>query len=357
MFSGNSTSCSFTVDPQDRTIPTLVCPADQTPSFDANCEYALLDYTGMATLSDNCDANPTIVQSPVVGTTITSATAVTLTATDAAGNSTSCTFMVDPQDTTMPSLACPADQEPSFDANCQYTLLDYTGMATVSDNCDPSVAVSQSPTAGTVITSATMITLTATDAAGNSTSCTFTVDPKDTTLPTLACPGDQEPSFDANCEFALLDYAAISTISDNCDANPTVVQTPPAGTSITSATAVTIVVTDAAGNSTSCTINVDPKDTMVPSLACPADQQPSFDANCEYVLLDYTGMATVSDNCDTSPSLVQSPTAGTTITSATVVTITATDAAGNSTSCTFMVDPQDTTAPSFSLPCGPRAKF
>ena len=354
---GNSTSCTFTVDPKDTTMPSLACPGDQEPSFDANCEYALLDYTGMATVSDNCDPNPTVVQSPAAGTTITASTTVTITATDAAGNSTSCTFTVDPKDRTIPSLACPADQEPSFDANCEYALLDYTGMATVSDNCDTSPSLVQSPVAGTTITASTTVTITATDAAGNSTSCTFTVDPKDRTVPSLACPGDQEPSFDANCEYALLDYTGMATVSDNCDSNPTVVQSPVAGTTITASTTVTITATDAAGNSTSCTFTVDPKDRTVPSLACPADQEPSFDANCEYALLDYTGMATVSDNCDASPSLVQSPAAGTTITASTTVTITATDAAGNSTSCTFTVDPKDRTIPSLVCPADQEPSF
>ena len=78
----------------------------------------------------------TLIQSPSVGTTISSNTAVTLTATDASGNSTSCSFTVVLIDATPPSLTCPGNQTESADANCDATLSDYTSLATASDNCD-----------------------------------------------------------------------------------------------------------------------------------------------------------------------------------------------------------------------------
>ncbi|MCC5944553.1 MAG: T9SS type A sorting domain-containing protein, partial [Bernardetiaceae bacterium] len=53
-------------------------------------------------------------------------------------------------------------------------LMDYTGMATADDNC--SVSVTQTPVAGTILTdTTTIITLTATDASGNSVDCSFEV--------------------------------------------------------------------------------------------------------------------------------------------------------------------------------------
>ena len=50
-----------------------------------------------------------------------------------------------------------------FTSNCNFTLLDYTGLAISSDNCDPSPTISQSPLPGTIVTNNTLITLTATD--------------------------------------------------------------------------------------------------------------------------------------------------------------------------------------------------
>jgi hypothetical protein len=111
-----------------------------------------LNYTSLATTADNCDATVTVTQSPAAGTVITGTTVITLTATDDAGNTSTCTFNVVPTDTTVPTITCPGNQSVSFSASCNYTLLDYTSLATTADNCDATVTVTQSPAAGTVIT-------------------------------------------------------------------------------------------------------------------------------------------------------------------------------------------------------------
>ena len=350
--SGNSTSCTTTVQVEDNTMPTLACPGLQEPDFDGACSYDLLDYTLMATFADNCDMNPAVVQSPAAGTSIGSATVVTITVTDADGNSNDCTFTVDPQDVTAPSITCPADQEPLLLPDCTFSIPDYAAMATAMDNCDMMLSITQTPTEGTSITSATTVTLVATDDAGNSTSCTFNVDPKEFEAPTLVCPGTQMVDFDANCEYALLDYSGITTLSDNCDPNPSLVQVPAPGTAITETTSVTLTATDAMGNSTSCSFSVVPSDVTMPAITCPDTQLQSLNENCEASLLDYTILAVVSDNCDASPAITQSPVLGTTINSNTTVTLTATDASGNSSSCTFTVEPVDVVAPTITCAGG-----
>jgi len=52
---------------------------------------------------------------------------------------------------------------------------------------------------------------------------------------------------------------------------------------------------------------------------------------------DYTGLAVVSDNCDATPNITQSPTSGTAITGNTIVTLTVQDGSGNSNSTSFNV--------------------
>jgi Secretion system C-terminal sorting domain/HYR domain/Lectin C-type domain len=343
--SSNSDSCTFTVIPIDVTPPTITCPGDQTEDLDANCEFALPDYTGLATVSDTCDANPLVTQSPMAGTIITNTTTITIFAEDASGNINSCVFDVIPVDVTPPSIVCPGDQTEDFDANCTFTLPDYTGLATASDTCDPAPSVTQSPAPGTVISGNTVITLTATDASSNSDSCTFTVILVDVTPPTILCPGDQTEDLDANCAFILPDYTGLATVSDGCDANPVVTQSPIAGTIITNTTTVTLFAEDASGNINSCMFDVIPLDVTPPTITCPGDQTEDLDANCAFTLPDYTGLATASDTCDPAPSVTQSPVSGTVITANTVVTLTATDAAGNSDSCAFTVLLVDTTPP------------
>ncbi|MRT16045.1 T9SS type A sorting domain-containing protein [Vitellibacter sp. q18] len=79
-------------------------------------------------------------------------------------------------ETENPVITCPADVTVFVPAGEQYTLPDYTGDAIATDNCNPAPVITQSPAAGTMVNiGVTTMTMTATDAAGNEDSCTFTV--------------------------------------------------------------------------------------------------------------------------------------------------------------------------------------
>ncbi|MBK7408010.1 MAG: HYR domain-containing protein [Saprospirales bacterium] len=110
---------------------------------------------------------------------------------------------------------------------------------------------------------------------------------------------------------------------------------------------VTLTVTDNAGNSASATANVLVLDNLPPSITCPADQDVNLDANCELVVPDLTGGATVDDNCPSTLTVTQSPTAGTALPSSHnlthEVTLTVTDASGNSATCTVILTGKDVT--------------
>ena len=93
--SGNSSDCLFTVNIVDTISPTITCPPDQNVSATTACTAILGDYTGLAIMTDNCDPSPVATQSPVSGTTITTSQVVTLTATDASGNTATCSFSRD----------------------------------------------------------------------------------------------------------------------------------------------------------------------------------------------------------------------------------------------------------------------
>src|SRR5213078_2926382 len=108
----------------------------------------------------------TLRQSPAAGTLVGLGTnTITVTATDAAGNSATCTttFMV--TDTTAPSVICSAVPSASADANCQAAVPNVLGGVTVSDKCSATGAIGlrQSPAAGTLVGLGTnTITVTAT---------------------------------------------------------------------------------------------------------------------------------------------------------------------------------------------------
>ena len=361
---GNADTCMIDVSIMDTISPTISCPAPITVYTDASCVALVGDYTGMATTSDNCDMSPTVAQSPAAGTMLTnvagSMQAITLTVTDAAGNVDSCTFNLMVADTISPTIVCPADASIFVDSSCDVSLPDYTGMVMVGDNCSSLLTVTQSPAPGTTISGAgtvTAVTLIAGDAFGNVDSCSFNVTAVDTIVPQITCVADQDLYVDASCDVSLPDYTGMATATDNCTMSPTVTQSPAAGTTLNGAgttQTVTLFATDASGNVDSCSFTVTLNDSIIPTIACPATDTIYADASCVAMLGDYTGMATVADNCDATPVVTQSPVAGTMITSMAgttqVVTLTVTDASGNVDSCSFDVFIGDSIAPTVMCP-------
>ena len=240
-------------------------------------------------------------------------------------------------DAAPPSITCPGTQTRDVDANCSYTVEDFTVLATTSDDCGP-ITVTQNPIASSTLSTLgnTTVTLTATDGAMNTAQCSFTLTLQDVTMPTIICPTTQSTNLDANCSLNLPNYTSLGIASDNCDGSPNITQVPLPGTTVSGAgiSAIALVATDASGNSRSCTFAMNRVDVTAPSINCPVTQN----VNVNDPLPDYTSFATTDDNCDANPSVTQSPTPGTTVTSNTVVTLTATDASGNSTDCTFTVE-------------------
>jgi len=181
---GAPTANSTTLVP-DTTKPVITICAATPADISANtsCEATTLDLTGGVTATDNSGVTPVITQSPVAGTTLYPGTnLITITATDGAGNTATCTVNQKVVDSAKPSVTCPGNQIETPDFAGNFTLYDYTGIVTATDNCGIPT-VTQSPVAGTVITVTTTITMTATDGAGNKNTCTFDVILPDNTAP------------------------------------------------------------------------------------------------------------------------------------------------------------------------------
>lgn len=350
---GNSAEVTFNVEVIDITSPDITSiHNDQTVDANADCEAALPDYTGDVIATDNCDADLDVTQSPIAGTTISgTSNEITLTVTDNAENTSEATFNVEVIDNTAPVISSAhSDQTVDANANCEAALPDYTGDVIATDNCDADLDVMQSPAAGTTISGiSNEITLTVTDDAGNFSEVTFNVEVTDNIDPAItSVHNDQTVDANANCEAALPDYTGDVIATDNCDAAPDVTQSPVAGTMISGSTnAVTLMVTDDAGNSAEVTFNVQVIDNISPAItSVHSDHTVYTDANCETILPDYTGDVIATDNCDADLDITQSPVAGTTISGPTnVITLTVTDDAGNLTEVTFNVEVMDNTNP------------
>jgi hypothetical protein len=220
-------------------------------------------------------------------------------------------------------------------------IVNYTA-PTVTGTCG---AVTCTPASGATFPVG-VTTVTCSDGSGHA--CGFTVTVNDTTLPTATCPSNQTLSVGANCTVAVPDLRTGLSASDNC--TPTgqlsIVQTPAPGTQVgLGQTAVTITITDGAGNITTCTPVLTVNDTTAPSISCSANiTMPAAAGACSRIV-NYP--LTVSDNCPGGITVTTSQPSGSAFSvGTTTVTVTATDVAGNvSAPCQFTVTVMDQQSP------------
>src|SRR5206468_4810364 len=113
----------------------------------------------------------------------------TYRATDACGNSQTCTQTITVNDTTAPAISCPA----AVTVACASAVpAPDTASVTASDNCGGAPVVSfvgDSMSASNCLNQFKITrTYRATDACGNSQTCTQTITVNDTTAPAISCP-------------------------------------------------------------------------------------------------------------------------------------------------------------------------
>ncbi|HLM58455.1 MAG TPA: Ig-like domain-containing protein [Pyrinomonadaceae bacterium] len=177
-FAVEAGALKFTV--LDNVAPTLHAPADTTLEA-TSAAGAVANYT--ATAEDNIEGPLAVSFSIPSGSAFAlGTTQVTATATDSAGNTATATFNVIVRDTTAPTVACPAD----------IVVAAAPGASTAAVNFNPTagdtvsaVTVTGSPASGSAFAvGTTTVNVTAKDAAGNTSTCSFTVTVKSS--PTIA---------------------------------------------------------------------------------------------------------------------------------------------------------------------------
>jgi hypothetical protein len=210
---------------------------------------------------------------------------------------------------------------------------------TASDNCGP-VTLSQSPVAGTLAGVGThTITITATDSAGNTSTATTTFTVNDTTAPSLSAPANVTVNTGAGaiaCGAVVTEaQLGAATATDNAGTVSISRDGVPSGNIFpVGTTTVTYTATDGSGNSTQATQTVTVIDNTAPSLTAPAPATATAAFNGLAAVPNVLAATTASDNCG-PVTLSQSPVAGTLVGIGThTITITATDAAGNTSVAT-----------------------
>ncbi|HEX8685449.1 MAG TPA: HYR domain-containing protein, partial [Pyrinomonadaceae bacterium] len=168
---GNSASKTFNVTVRDTTAPAIAPVADVAVEATSPAGAAA---TFAATASDLVDGAVSVSYSHAPGSTFpVGSTAVTVTATDRAGNTAKSNFNVVVRDTTAPTLSCPADIVVAAAPGASTAAVNFN--PTASDTVS-GVTVTGSPASGSAFNvGTTTVNVTARDAAGNTSTCSFTV--------------------------------------------------------------------------------------------------------------------------------------------------------------------------------------
>ncbi len=329
-------------------FPTCANATDVTPPV-ANdaCSGPI---TGVGTRSDLAAIN----DSWPLGTTT-----ITWTFTDlCVGNTSTCTQTVTVTDDDPPVLTgCPTNITTTTEIlTCEKTV-NFTH-PTVTDNCSVPVLTYKVGGDAPVIASGlnanytfpkgtTTVLYTATDVAGNTATCSFTVTVNDITPPTIVSVPSPAPVNNTPGLCSAPVYWVGPSISDNCvgvlfTSNYTSGNTFPVGT-----TTVIYTATDASSNVTTASFVVTVLDNELPTITCSGPISVNADAGvCTYASIQLTAPPAL-DNCSVASVL---PSPSSLVLGANTVTWTVTDGSGNTANCTQAVTVIDTQLP--TITCG-----
>jgi hypothetical protein len=346
---GNQNNCSATVTVVDATIPVMSCTSAFTVQLDSNGNASITAADIDNGSTDACGIASLSIDTASFDCNSIGANTVTLTATDNNGNTNTCTTTVTVQDMVNP-VASAMDITVTLDATGNASIVGSDVNNGSSDACGiDTITVTPSIFDCSQVGTPVTVTMTVTDNNGNTATDTSIVTVEDTTgVTVISGPINvftgTGPN-DGNCE-TVVNYGVITmndfVINDNCGTatTTTVSQTGGLGTGAFFPVGTTMeeyTLTDNNGNTTVYIFEVTITDTTLPQIACPSDLIVSGDSNGDYTVLDYTALPT--DNCSSGSDLVvvQNPAPGTIVSGPTVNTIslTATDASGNTTSCSF----------------------
>ncbi|WP_217694761.1 HYR domain-containing protein [Algoriphagus marinus] len=303
-FAGNTMECSFTVDvseSEDNEDPIINdCPVGITVETDPeNCgalvnwiEPTATDNSGSVILNSNFEPG-TLFQVGI--------TTVIYTATDGAGNQSTCSFTVTVIDSQPPVITTNGDQ--NLDAEAGLCEASFTATASATDNCsvgEPTGVRSD----GLDLTAPypvgeTTITWNVSDVNGKAAEAvTQTITVTDNQLPVITTNGDQ--NLDAEAGLCEASFTATASATDNCSVGePTGVRSD--GLDLTAPypvgeTIITWNVLDVNGNAAEEVVQtITVRDNQLPVITANGDQ--NLDAEAGLCEASFAATASATDNC------------------------------------------------------------
>ena len=337
---GNSETGTATVTVQDNIKPT-VHTQDITVQLDASGSASITPAQIDNGSSDNCTAAAELTLSldkTIFDCSNVGENTVTLTVTDANGNSQTGTATVTVKDEVKPTVVT-QDITVQLDASGSASITPAQINNGSSDNCTAAADLQLSLDKTSFDCSnvgANTVSLTVTDANGNSATGTATVTVHDNIKPTVHTQ-NITVQLDANGAASITATQINDGSTDNCSI-------PSDGYSLSKTTfdcsnvgvnTVTLTVTDANGNSETGTATVTVEDNINPVASCKSiDVYLGMDGSVTITPQDIDNGS--SDNCSVSLSIDKSS-FNTANVGANNVILTATDPSGNHSSCTAVV--------------------
>lgn len=208
---------------------------------------------------------------------------------DALGICDTAMVTVTVEDNQLFEITCPGDQVLQADLNCEGLLEsthpDFNGSDCLDDATltatftfpDNSVDGPDPVTAGAMFSQilpvgVTTVSYQADKGNGQESTCSYTVTVEDNTAPDITCPASVEVPADANCQFVVSNNSLDAIATDNCDVNLIITHNyaSTSNTTLNGAifeagiTVVVWMVTDASGNTSTCSFTVTVEDETPP---------------------------------------------------------------------------------------------
>ncbi len=354
---GNIGKLTFAVNMNDGTLPVFTTtPQDRTISAGASGTGIAPDLLPEVVATDNV-AVTGMTQLPAAAAVLPlGPNDITITLSDAAGNTAQAIVHVTVTDRTQPVVSAPAGGflpvSLSTAAGGVVALPDYAAQASASDNVAVVGAIAQAPAPGTMQTAGTVaVTLTAMDAAGNAGTLAFTVPVADGTAPVLTLPANviAEATSAAGADVTF----PVATATDEVTAAPVITYAPANGSTFAlGTTTVQVTAKDEAGNTSTGSFTVRVRDTIAPVVMPIADIVAEASSPAGATVLPFVE---VTDAVTANPTITLTPNLNALYPiGETMVTAHAVDEAGNEGTATFKITVRDTTAPSVTGSFSPR---
>ena len=322
--------------PKDTTAPVITLNGESLLTLSAGSSYV----DEGATANDATDGNVVVTMTGSVNSTIVNSYTLTYTATDAAGNKSTSTRIVNVIDDVAPVITLEGDSPLTHSAGTDY--VDAGAIAT--DATDGSVEVTTTDAVDSTKVNSYTLIYTATDAAGNSSTVTRIVKVVDDIAPVLTLNGASP--FTHNIGDVYADLGVIT--NDNVDeVNAITVTTiDEVNVDVIGSYTVTYTATDAAGNDATAVVRmVNVVDLTAPVITLTGDAEINHNYGDVYI----DAGATATDNVDGDVAATTTDTILIDKIGSYGITYTAVDDAGNVTTLERIVDVVDLVGPVITL--------